>query len=523
MLQQETISRVSYVPPATETELQQEINAILRTDLAAFIEKVFHTVSPGEPFLHNWHIDCIAEHLMALERRDFRKLIINIPPRALKSISCNVAWPAWLLGQDPSNRMLSASYAQSLSDKHSTDCRLVIESNWYRSVFPGTKLSADNNQKRKYVTTARGHRIATSVGGVATGEGGNILILDDPHSAADAQSDVIRKGQVDWINTSWASRLNDKINGLQLLIMQRLHQSDATGALMEQGWEHLVLPAEFERKTIIQVGHYKRIVEQGELLQPKRESKEILANLRAQMGSYAFAGQYQQRPAPAGGGIFKRDSIRAYPANRPLPRFEYIIQSYDTAFTESTQNDPTAFTAWGIFSIGDSDDKSERKYGALLMDAWQLRMEYPELRKKAMLEYKTRYGEGDGKCADVILIEAKGSGLSLVSDLQRSGLPVYSYNPGRADKVQRAHLITPILEAGLVYFPESDKFKGKFYGWAEEVLEQMLLFPNADHDDLVDSFTQAIRLLKDQSWLKIKGMPKEDEPEPTQRVNPYVQ
>jgi len=214
---------IKYIPPQNPSEAMQEEYAICRTDLAAFIEKTFKMVSPGVPFKFNWHIDAISEYLTALTDRKIRKLIINIPPRSLKSISCNVAWPAWLMGKDPTSRIMSASYAQSLSDKHSTDCRLLIESPWYKACFPNTRLSDDNNQKRKYVTTARGHRIATSVGGVATGEGADYLVLDDPHSAQDAQSKLIREGQISWIDTSWSSRMDDKETGVQLLIMQRLH------------------------------------------------------------------------------------------------------------------------------------------------------------------------------------------------------------------------------------------------------------------------------------------------------------
>lgn len=512
------IHKIKYIPPQSYAEAIQEEYAVCRTDLAAFIEKTFKMVSPGVEYKHNWHIECIAEYLMALYQREIKKLIINIPPRALKSISCNVAWPAWLLGKDPSSRIMSASYAQSLSDKHSTDCRLLIESPWYKNCFPRTSLSDDNNQKRKYVTTARGHRIATSVGGTATGEGANYLILDDPHSVSDAQSKAIRESQVEWIDTSWSSRLDDKENGVMLLIMQRVHEGDATGHLSRnKDWEHLVLPAIFERKTMIQIGSFKHLAKEGELLHEARESKKTLDNLKAQMGSYAFAGQYMQRPAPAGGGIFKREWIKLWPSKKPLPHFEYIIQSIDTAFTAETQNDSSAFTAWGIFSLGE-----DKGYGALLCDAWNEHLEYPELRRKMMLEYKTRYGDGEGKSVNCVLIEDKGSGITLRQELQRTGIPVRSYNPGRADKVQRAHTVTHLLEAGLIFFPESDKFPNKTYSWAEEIIQQLLLFPNAEHDDYVDSFTQALQLLKDQTWLKVKGLPQPQPEERVARVNPYM-
>lgn len=512
-----------YVPPMPEDALQNEqrrlLKYLIKTDFVAFVEKVFHTVSPGVKYIPNWHIDCIAEYLLAMESGEIKKLIINVPPRSLKSIMCNVAWPAWLLGHQATRRIISASYAQSLSNKHSTDCRLVMESPWYKETFPNAVLSDDNNQKMKYVTTQRGHRIATSVGGVATGEGGNFLILDDPHSAADANSKTIRESQIEWIDTSWSSRLDDKENGVMLCIMQRLHEKDATGHLLENpDWEHLELPAVFERKTTINIGKFKRTINKGELLQPKRESLAILENLKRQMGSYAFAGQYMQKPAPAGGGIFKRAWVKLFPANKPFPKFDYIIQSYDTAFTDKTQNDPTAFTSWGIFSLGE-----DKGMAALLLDAWQENYEYPELRKKAMAERFTRYGDGEGRIADIIIIENKGSGITLTQDLARAGLPIRAYNPGNADKIARAHRVTHLFEAGLIYFPESERSPNKFPEWAEQVMHQLTSFPNAEHDDFVDSTTQAIKLLYDQSQLKVKNISYPDEVEPEIVRNPYAQ
>jgi predicted phage terminase large subunit-like protein len=224
-----------------------------------------------------------------------------------------------------------------------------------------------------------------------------------------------------------------------------------------------------------------------------------------------------QRPAPAGGGIFKRDWIKLYAAKKPLPKFEYVIQSYDTAFTADTVNDATAFTAWGVFSLGE-----DKGYGAMLCDAWQDRIEFPDLQRRVMKEYRTRYGEGEGKTPDIILIESKGSGISLIQVLQSLNLPVRSYNPGRSDKVQRAHTVTHLLEAGLIYFPESDKFPGKPYSWAEEIIDQLLTFPRAEHDDYVDSMVQALQLLRDQTFLKVKGIEQPDEEERMPATNPYM-
>jgi len=512
------MSAAQSIPPSVYS-IEEEL-AFCRSDFSAFIEKTFKIVSPSVTFYDNWHLHCIAEYLLALQRRDIKRLIINIPPRSLKSISCSVAWPAWILGHDPSAKIMCASYSNLLSTKHSIDCRYLIESAYYKRLFPNTILADDNNQKTKYLTTMRGHRIATSVGGTSTGEGGNYLILDDPNSASDAQSKQIRTQQNMWIDQSWSTRLNDKQNDVMLVIQQRLHQDDATGHLLEVGgWEHLCLPARFESRKTISIGNFYRTVQEGEILHAEREDDIVLKNTQRQMGSYAFAGQYLQRPAPEEGGMFSRKWLKLYPSNKEFPTFECIIQSYDTAMTESTVSDYTAFTAWGVFSLGEG-----KGFGVLLLDCWKERLIYPDLRKKAVSEYGTRYGLGEGRRADFILIENKGSGMSLIQDMQRAGLPIRKYDPQRADKVQRLSIVSYLFEAGLVYLPESERSPNKWPEWCNPLVEEMTMFPNAEHDDYVDTTTQALRFFRDSNWLRVVEDPDEEDDETFNTYsNPYAQ
>ena len=497
---------------------QRELDAFLRQDFCCFLEKVFYTVTPGTKFNYNWHLQAISEYLMACKRREIKRLIINIPPRSLKSTIGTVAFPAFLLGHDPSTKIMAASYSKQLSIMHSVQCRLVMESDWYKRIFPKTIISPDDNQKSSYTTTMRGHRVATSTGGSTTGLGASILIADDPHNAMEAQSDVIRQSQIDWFDQSFSTRLNDKENDVIIVIMQRLHEKDVSGHLLVKGgqWEHLCLPAIFEEPKTISIGSFNKNIKAGELLHQDRDNKKILEDTKLALGSYAFSAQYLMSPAPPGGGLIKREWIKMYPTNEPLPKFEAVIQSLDTALTDSTFSDPTAFLALGIFTT------KEGKKAALLLDAWDEKLEYPELKKKVRMEWSTRYGEGEGQRADLILIENKGSGISLIQDLQRAQIPVHKYNPGNADKVQRVSLISYLLEAGLLYMPESDRFKGKFLGWAEKVIDQLIQFPMAQHDDYVDALTQAVRLLRDMSFLRVVEDP-EDEPieENKPRTNPY--
>lgn len=498
---------------------QRELDAFLRNDFCCFLEKAFYTVSPGVKFSWNWHLSCISEYLMACKRREIKRLIINIPPRSLKSTIGTVAFPAFLLGHDPSTKIMAASYSKQLSIKHSMESRLVIESEWFRRIFPKTILSPDNNQKSQFTTTLRGHRVATSVGAMTTGEGGAYLIVDDLHSSSEAQSKVTRDSALDWFDQSYSTRLNDKENDVIIVIGQRLHEKDISGHLLAKGgWEHLCLPSIFENPKTISIGKFKKQIKAGELLHPSRESMATLEQTKREMGSYGFSGQYMQSPSPEGGGIFKKEWIKLFPNDKALPKFDCIIQSYDTALTANTFSDPTAFTVWGVFK------PKENQHAVMLLDTWQEKLEYPELKKKVQLEWQTRYGDGEGRRADFILVEEKGSGISLIQDMQRMGIPVRKYNPGQADKVQRAHLVTYLFEAGLVYFPEDGRFKGKACSWSDDLMQQLLSFPNAEHDDMVDSTTQAVRLLRDMSFLKVSSDP-EDPDEDNERPivsNPYA-
>jgi hypothetical protein len=240
------------------------LNAVLRTDLAAFVRKVFATVSPGARYLSNWHIRAICHELEKVMRGETKRLIITMPPRYLKSISASVAFPAWVLGHDPTRQIVCVSYAQELSTKLSNDCRAVMNSEWYGAVFPGTKIDPSKNTEAEFITTERGMRLSTSVGGVLTGRGGDIIIVDDPTKPSDGLSEVARARTIEWYGGTLISRLNDKERGAIVVVMQRLHQGDLVGHLLEeQGWHHLNLPAIAELEQHIEIGpgqfHIRRV------------------------------------------------------------------------------------------------------------------------------------------------------------------------------------------------------------------------------------------------------------------------
>lgn len=272
-------------------------DAMTRQHFELFIARTFATVNPGIAYAVNWHIDIIAAYLDACRRREIRRLIINMPPRYLKSLIVNVAWSAYLLGHDPKTRIISASYAQSLSVKHALDTRLVLQSDWFRHLFPELQIARDQNEKEKIMTTARGHRMAVSVGSAVTGEGGDFLIVDDPMNPQQAMHKPTRDMVAQWFDHTLSTRLNDKKRGVIVVMMQRLHEEDLSGYLMRKGgFELLSIPAIAVRDEHFACGQVEHMRAKGEALMPEREDRTLLHGLQRDMGSYAFEAQYQQSP-----------------------------------------------------------------------------------------------------------------------------------------------------------------------------------------------------------------------------------
>lgn len=473
-----------------------------RANLSLFIQRSFSIVSPGDRYLHNWNIDCLAEYLTACKNREITRLCVNVPPRTLKSVSATVAFPAWLLGHNPSERIMTASYAQSLSHKHSQDTRFIMQSEWYKSLFPKTIIASDQNEKRKFMTTERGHRLAVSVGGSATGEGANFLIADDPLNPIQAASDVERKNANDWFSQTFLTRLDDKEFGVIIVIMQRLHQNDVSGMILKQGgYEHLCLPAVNDRTRTITIGKFHKEWKAGELLHPERLTEKVLDDTKLGMGSFSFAGQYMQRPVPEGGGIIKEDWWQRWEGKEPPPTHD-IIQVYDTAFTEKTTNDYTARTTWGIFTSEDGEDN------IILLERLKKRMEFPELLREAKESY-VKYTKRKTGEHPLVLIEEKASGLPLIQEMRRTGLRVRGIkrNANSGDKVSRCHNITHVFENGRIWIPcnmvmidDVKTFTPKPF--AQEVIDECGIFPNGTHDDLVDTVIDAVAYLR--KWREIR-------------------
>lgn len=496
---------------ALPSPLLIEAEALSR-NFYAFVHAAWHIIEPGQPLVDNWHIGVICAHLQAITEGHISRLIINIPFRMTKSRLVSVLWPAWEWTRDPTLRYLTAAREEDLATRDAVASRRIIQSGWYQQRWGHLfYMTSDQNAKERYENSRFGYRIVTSVGSGGTGEGGDRRVVDDPHDMTQIFSDVKRKAALSWWDNTMSTRFIRSERDPVVLIMQRGHRKDLTGHLTERGgWEHIVLPMEFDgarRKSVL--GFYDPRTRPNELLSPKRIDRPGVEALKVQLGSYGTAGQMQQTPVPVGGGIIKEHWLRLWPKGRELPVFSFIVQSYDTAFTTKTANDPTACGVFGVFQYQD-------KPQVMLLDAWHDRMAYPALRKRVKKDWRTRYGGAiakghpkhpadPGKRVDIILIEEKGSGISLRQDLAVQRLPVVAFNPGDNDKVTRLHACSPLIEAGVLWVPESRSRPGDIMTWAHPWRNELTGFgvegTAEEHDDYVDVTTQALLYMRNAGMI----------------------
>lgn len=455
-----------------------EYEFILRRDFMSFVERAFYELNPETVFVPGFHIEAIAAKLEDCRRGRIKRLIVNLPPRSLKSQCVSVAFVAWLLGHEPTSQIICASYGQDLAEKHARDCRAVMASAIYKKLFPGTRLSQERQAVNDFATSAQGVRMATSVGGVLTGRGADIIIIDDPLKPDEALSETRRKSVNEWYDNTLLSRLNNKETGVIIIVMQRLHEDDLVGHVLEQDhWEILSFPAiaEADEVHIIDSPLGRRVVtrKQGDALQPERESKATLENIAETIGSYNFSAQYQQNPVPLGGAMVKTEWLKYYDPTSLPARFTAVAQSWDTANKSGELNDFSVCTTWGIH---------DAHY--YLLDVLRRRLNYPEL-KRAVRDQARKYH------ATYIVIEDKASGTQLIQDLKSDG--VYNIKPyeppPHADKIVRLHAQTAEFESGKVLLPRSAP-------WLNEYVRELISFPGSKYDDQVDSTTQAFEHFK---------------------------
>jgi hypothetical protein len=368
----------------------RHLSAARRTHFSLFLMKVFETLHPGEPPLKlAWYLQAMCHALSEVAAGRKHRLVITVPPRHLKSITASVAFVAWLLGHNPSLKIMVASYSHDLARLHSRLTRTVMEASWYQNDFPGTRISDRGNRALELETSLGGVRKAVSVGGSITGFGADLIIVDDCMKADEARSQAARDGVRGWFDNTLSTRLNDKANGQIVSIQQRLHEDDLPAYMLEKGYEHLNLPAIAEKQERICIGEnrwHQRFV--GDLLDPEREDQNVLDQLRRDLGGAVFAAQYQQDPVAPEGNLLRWEWFGTYDEVPERHHFLKVIQSWDTAMSAAPTSDYCVCTTWGFH---------REKYKWYLLDVYRQRLDFPDL-KRAVVRLKQQWK------ADAVLV-----------------------------------------------------------------------------------------------------------------------
>jgi predicted phage terminase large subunit-like protein len=463
-----------------------DFRSMLRLDFNAFVERSFYELNSAASFLPNWHIQVVSSALEACRRGETTRLIINQPPRSLKSHCASVAFVAFLLGHNPSAQVICASFGQDLANKHALDCRTVMNTAWYQALFPQTRLCSNRQSLQELATTRGGFRLSTSVGGVLTGRGADYLIVDDPLKPDEAVSETQRKAVNEWFLHTLYSRLNDKIRGRIVLVMQRLHEDDLVGHVLPlEPWKVIRFPAIAEEDSVCEIEtpygtrRFERRV--GEVLHPDREPLEVLNRLREAIGEYHFAGQYQQNPSPLGGGLVKAEWFRTYTKADLPDKFELIFQSWDTANKPTDLSDYSVCTTWGV--------KDKHVY---LIHVLRKRLGYPELKRAVSEQYQAFNPE-------TILIEDRASGTQLIQELNNDGVHAVAKFDPKMDKVMRMSSVTSTIENGFVSLPDKA-------AWLAGYVHELSSFPKGKHDDQADSTSQALEWFKQRCMNQGYGL-----------------
>jgi predicted phage terminase large subunit-like protein len=500
-----SLRRSQTIPTLEEIRAEQA-----RRSLRSFVRHAWHVVEPSTPFVPGWHLDAICEHLEAVTRGELRNVIINVPPRHMKSLAVSVFWPCWEWIAHPERRWLFASYAQPLSTRDSLKCRRLIMSPWYQQHWSDVyELTGDQNAKTRFENDKTGYRIATSVGGIGTGEGGDRVVVDDPHNVKEAESDTVRESTLEWWDQAMSTRGNDPKTVARIIVMQRVHENDLTGHVLAkaqeggQQYDHLVLPARFEPTVQVcaaELQHEQRS-EPDALLWPERFGEAELAALEIDLGEMGTAGQLQQRPAPAGGAVFKRDwwdGKNLYdPADDVLARSAVARWIFtDTAYKDAAVNDYTAVSVFDMLP----------DYRFVWRWCWWEKLTFPRLLDE--IESAAVRWNADGKLREVP-IEDKGSGTSAIQTLQ-NGAPAWLAEKIRpftplGSKEYRARQASLWCARDCILIP----MPSEAAPWRFEATEQLFKFPAAAHDDIVDTFSMGIIYLEHliaQGWRVRNGL-----------------
>lgn len=481
--------------------IQAEIDRRKCARLVDFVRTFWPDVEPQTVLREGWSLEAMCLHLEAVTAGEITRLLINVPPGSMKSLLVNVFWPAWEWG--PMGlahlRYVSFSYAAQLTERDNRRFLTIVSSRRYQAAW-GDVVSLTKETEGLVINSAMGFKLATSVGGVGTGERGNRVILDDPHNVKDGESQTIREKTVEWFRTAMSNRLNDIVSDAIIVVMQRVHEDDVSGAILSGAadYVHLMIPAEFEpeRSFMTSIGWRDPRTVAGESYWTERYPLSALKDLETLLGPYAYAGQYQQRPEIKGAGILRRDDWRPWynpddpddPQFAKYPPFDLIVSSFDGAFSEKQGADFSAMTTWGVW-------RELNRPRIMLVHAWMERLTLNAAVMK-IIETCRRFRTHQ------LLVEAKATGLSVRQELTRLqgdvDWSIFMIDPSRqGDKVARAHSVAHVLSSGMVYAPDR--------AWADKVIQQCATFPKSTNDDLVDTTTQAWRWLRDTGVLTVQA------------------
>lgn len=453
---------------------------LTRRKLSNFVRLAFPLVEPGERYQHGWHIDAICEHLEAVSRGQIKRLVVNIPPGHAKSGLACVLWPAWAWTAIPEIRWMFGSYAETLSMRDSLKTRSLVTSDWYQERWP-LALAAAQDTKAEFWNTRGGFRIATSVGGSVTGKHAHVQVCDDPIKASDAHSTAARETAIVWWDQAMSTRLLP--GGARVVIMQRLHEQDLTGHILQAGgYEHLCLPEAFEPSRVIKtsLGTPDRRTQEGDLLWPERFGAELHAQRKRELGLYGAAGQLQQRPSPIEGGFLKRAWWRRYTT---LPdSLTFRFDSWDMSFKGGAHND---FVCGFKFAAQGAN--------LYVLDCIHRQLDFVQTRAEVL-----RLRNSHAPAPFAVLVEDTANGPAIIASLKDQVPGLVPIKP-EGGKESRAHAASPTIEAGNVFLPEGAP-------WAEELIEESAAFPNGAHDDMVDALTQAIFWYRNSGLASFAGL-----------------
>lgn len=454
------------------------LTSLFRQDLVNFVMGAFQIVAPNDKYIHSWYIELICEHLLNCQARKTTRLIINIPPRHMKSLIVNVIFPAWLLGHNPTESILTATYSSDLLEQHSQTFLRLMQSSWYKKIFPKTII--DREALRAITTTAGGFRYSTTVSGQLTGSGGNYIIIDDPLNAREADSQLARENVINWYSFSLSTRQNQK-TAVMILIAQRLHEDDLPGYLIEKGnWELLKLPAIAEEDETFCVNGKNFGRRKNEVLAHERFGIEFYEKQRQELREYAFAGQYQQRPAPIGGGEFKVEWLQYYNGVPNYKEFTRII-CVDPADAKGKESD---YSVMAVLGLGADQNIYLLDLTRDRLNIYQREEELFYLHAKYRPSMPVNY-EKYGKDADI----------STLTRAMNTRNYRFSINPvggslGKTERIKR--LISPMQQRRFWVPHHLVKFDvdGTSYDLIKALIEEMTMFPKARHDDILDAISR---------------------------------